>query len=415
MEENGKMESGRGRKWLRVLWKTLGTLAAGAVLYAVLVMAGVLIAFGTVHWGFYLPCLLAGSLGLFLVLLGAIWGWRGVRRTGGVVLAGAILVSAGYALWWKWEDIRYARVPETGTVDWQRYQPFREGNRLPKCDAPEEFRFRDGGPKLRAAYALYPIAAAAVQALGSAGDYAAWTRLTYGGSDDLFDWLVRDPRRGWQQADAVFGLEPSDGQKAAFVSRGADLRLQPVARDAFVFFVHADNPARNLTTDQVRAIYSGQATTWREAGVDWDAPLMPFQRNKNSGSQTTLERIMGDIPIMPPMEEDRLGGMGDIFRDVADYRNRRGAIGFSFRYYATELVAAGKIRLLALDGVEPTVENIRNGRYPFIADSYLVTAGAPEGDTSRLAAFLSSPEGRALVEAVGYVAPGEIAAAEDGE
>ena len=95
MEENGKMESGRGRKWLRVLWKTLGTLAAGAVLYAVLVMAGVLIAFGTVHWGFYLPCLLAGSLGLFLVLLGAIWGWRGVRRTGGVVLAGAILVSAG--------------------------------------------------------------------------------------------------------------------------------------------------------------------------------------------------------------------------------------------------------------------------------------------------------------------------------
>ena len=300
----------------------------------------------------------------------------------------------------------YDQVKETGNVDWWQYKPFRKGNRLPECNAPEEYRFKDRGPKLRAAYALYPIAAAAVQALGKASVYTNdWWMLTNGGSDDLFSWLYMK-ENGWRgRCDAVFGLEPSEEQKADLAAHGVELRMQPVARDAFVFFVHADNPARNLTTEQVRAIYSGKATTWREAGVEWDARLIPFQRNKNSGSQTTLERIMGDVPIMPPLEEDRLGGMGDIFRDVADYRNRRGAIGFSFRYYATELVAAGKIRLLALDGVEPTVENIRSGKYPFVAESYLVTAGEPEGDTARLASFLSSPEGRALVEAVGYVAP----------
>lgn len=339
------------------------------------------------------------------------------RRTQTIALASAIALAAatsgcGYCLncigTGCVQGVReawYDQVKETGYVDWRKYEPFRKGNRLPACDAPEEYRFRDGGPKLRAAYALYPIAAASVQALGEAAVYTNdWRALTSGGSDNLFSLLQEAGWRDWR-CDAVFGLEPSEEQKAELASHGVELRMQPVARDAFVFFVHADNPVLNLTMEQVRAIYSGKATTWREAGVEWDERLIPFQRNKRSGSQTTLERIMGDVPVMPPLEEDRLGGMGDIFRDVADYRNRRGAIGFSFRYYATELVAAGKIRLLALDGVEPTVENIRSGQYPFVVEAYLVTDGEPAGDTARLASFLSSPEGRALVEAVGYVAP----------
>ena len=406
MERNGKTDAGKRRGWWWVVWRILGTVGAGAVGFAGFVMGAVMLAFASVHAGVYVLCLLAGVVGLFVAAVGGIWRLRRTRRAGWVLAVGAMAVAGAGALWWGLPEWVYERVPETGRVDWERYEPFREGNRLPACDAPEEYRFRDGGPKLRAAYALYPIAAAAVQALGDPRAYNEWGRLSYGGSDGLFEWLGERPRESaWRHADAVFGLEPSEEQKAEAARRGVELRMQPVARDAFVFFVHADNPARGLTTEQVRTIYSGKATTWREAGVEWDARLMPFQRNKNSGSQTTLERIMGDVPIMPPLEEDRLGGMGDIFRDVADYRNRRGAIGFSFRYYATELVEAGKIRLLALDGVEPTVENIRSGRYPFVAESYLVTAGEPEGDTARLAAFLGAPEGRALVEAVGYVAP----------
>ena len=114
---------------------------------------------------------------------------------------------------------------------------------------------------------------------------------------------------------------------------------------------------------------------------------------------------MGDDHIMPPMEEDRLGGMGDIFRDVADYRNRQGAIGFSFRYYANEMIADGKIRLLAIDGIEPTFETIRSGTYPFVEDSFIVTTHSPSGDVKRLVRFLQSDSGRKLVEDIGYVAP----------
>jgi phosphate transport system substrate-binding protein len=409
-----------GRIFLRIFL----VLATGAWLAFVWWIGTLLLLFGSLSRGVHILCLLAGCLGLFAAVVGWAVRWRWLRWLEAATAIAALAVSATAEIRRWWTDGRFDRVPEegqewaTGTVDWNRYKPFVKGNRLPKCNAPEEFRFRDGGPKLRAAYALYPIAAAAVQALGTKETYAeakdAWDHLSYGGSDDLFEWLYKEIRFQWDwRCDAVFGLAPSEEQVAAAATNGVAFDLTPVARDAFVFFVHADNPATNLTSQQVRDIYSGKAKTWREAGVEWDAPLLPFQRNKNSGSQTTLERIMGDTPIMPPMEEDRLGGMGDIFRDVADYRNRRGAIGFSFRYYATELVAAGKIRLLSLDGVAPTVENIRSGAYPFVTESYLVTAGERTGDVRRLAAFLTSPTGRALVEAVGYVAPAaETAGAE---
>ncbi|MBQ9344456.1 MAG: substrate-binding domain-containing protein [Kiritimatiellae bacterium] len=402
--------SARPRRRCHPIWRTLAVLAAAAALGFAWFFGSILLLFGSVQAGIHVSCLTGLCLGLFALILGWAAGWRWLRRIAAVVVLIAIAVS-GTAAFHRWYTVdRYDRVHEAesvGYVDWPRFAPFREGNALPVCDAPAEFRFQDSSPRIRAAYALYPIAAAAIQALGDKETYGggqAWQYRSFGGSDDLFAWLYDSP--GNYSCDAVFGLAPSDDQVAAAAEHGVAFNLTPIARDAFVFFVHADNPCTNLTTAQVRDIYSGRARTWRDVGVPFDARLVPFQRNENSGSQTTLERIMGGTPIMPPLKEDRLGGMGDIFHDVADYRNRSGAIGFSFRYYATELVNAGKIRLLSLDGVPPTPENIRSGRYPFVIESYLVTTTAPRSpDVQRLAAFLTSPSGRALVTAVGYVPP----------
>jgi phosphate transport system substrate-binding protein len=402
----------RPRRRCHPIWRILAVLAAAAALGFAWFFGSILLLFGSVQAGIHVSCLTGLCLGLFALILGWAAGWRWLRRIAAVVVLIAVAVSGG-AAFHRWYTVdRYDRVHEAesvGYVDWPRFAPFREGNALPVCDAPAEFRFQDSSPRIRAAYALYPIAAAAIQALGDKETYGggqAWQYRSFGGSDDLFAWLYDSP--GNYSCDAVFGLAPSDAQIAAAAEKGFAFDLTPIARDAFVFFVHADNPCTNLTTAQIRDIYSGRARTWRDVGVPFDARLLPFQRNENSGSQTTLERIMGDTPIMPPLKEDRLGGMGDIFHDVADYRNRSGAIGFSFRYYATELVNAGKIRLLSLDGVPPSPENIRSGRYPFVTESYLVTTTTPRSpDVQRLAAFLTSPTGRALVEAVGYVPPAD--------
>ena len=140
-----------------------------------------------------------------------------------------------------------------------------------------------------------------------------------------------------------------------------EYHLTPIGREAFVFFVNSRNPVTELTVDEIQGIYTGEITNWREVGGE-DQSIRPFQRAEDSGSQSALERLMDGLPLVEPELEDRVGTMGGIIQEVASYRNYHNAIGFSFRFYATEMVESGDIRLLALDGVEPTRETIRPER-----------------------------------------------------
>ena len=102
-------------------------------------------------------------------------------------------------------------------------------------------------------------------------------------------------------------------------------------------------------------------------------------------------------------KRNRSNQSGEIIELVADYRNSPGALGFSFRFFVTELIKNPNIKLLSIDGVEPSVVNIQNGSYPLITEAYAITARPREGNVAKLIDFLRSPEGRRLVEASGYV------------
>ena len=121
-----------------------------------------------------------------------------------------------------------------------------------------------------------------------------------------------------------------------------------------------------------------------------------------------LQKIMGNTPIMTPLREDRLGGMGGIINDVAGYRNYKEALGFTFRYFSTEMFQNGEIKLLSIDGIAPTLENIRNGSYPFIADCCIITVKPRSGNVQKIVDFMFSPAGRELVEKTGYIPIPEV-------
>ena len=183
------------------------------------------------------------------------------------------------------------------------------------------------------------------------------------------------------------------------------------ALDGIAIIVNSENPVSDLTIEQIAGLATGEITNWREVGGE-DQSIRPFQRAEDSGSQSALERLMDGLPLVEPELEDRVGTMGGIIQEVASYRNYRNAIGFSFRFYATEMVESGDIRLLALDGVEPTRETIRDESYPITETFYAVTA-APVGEPPlqerdpTAAAFLDwilSDQGQQLIEQTGYVA-----------
>lgn len=243
------------------------------------------------------------------------------------------------------------------------------------------------------ATALYPVYSAFAKATGVERVECNRTSLAY---ESLCEGL----------SDIIFAAAPSQKQLDYAEEVGVELQLTPIGREAFVFFVNSDNEINSLTSQQLRDIYSGKTTTWGEVGAKGkleNEKILPYQRNEGSGSQSALIRFMGDTPITEPLLEGRFLDMGGIIEDVADYRNLPTAIGFSFRFYTTEMRNNGHIKLLSVDGVEPTKENIENGTYPISNYFYAVTRKDNDDEYIRqLLDFFVSPQGQELIEKTGY-------------
>ena len=125
--------------------------------------------------------------------------------------------------------------------------------------------------------------------------------------------------------DVFFGTKADDGQNQEARGMGVEFDYTPIGREGFVFLVNASNPVDSLSVEQVKAIYAGEITNWREVGGD-DEPIRAYQRNQNSGSQSMMVRFMGDAPLMEAPSELYSSSMGGLVRAVAAYDNGKGAI-----------------------------------------------------------------------------------------
>ena len=95
--------------------------------------------------------------------------------------------------------------------------------------------------------------------------------------------------------------------------------------------------------------------------------------------------------------------MGGIIEQVADYKNYSNSIGFSFRYYLETLIANPNVKMLKVDGIEPTPENISNETYPITGSLYAVTYKDNENrNVDLLIDWILSEEGQEIVEKTGY-------------
>jgi len=288
-------------------------------------------------------------------------------------------------------------------VDLYEYEPFRAGNRLVVPETEPTLKLTADFPRLDGATAAFPVYAAMGQALYDVELTDATrpsfneTYLTCSNTSGGYERLITGG------ADVFFGAQPSKGQKEKAAAAGKELKLTPIGHEAFVIFVNQDNPVAGLTTAQIQDIYTKKITNWSELGGR-DESILAFQRPEDSGSQTImLAKVMQGREMTRPMREEVVTGMGGMLSEVAEYRNSSAAIGYSFRWYATVMNGNPGIKLLAVDGVEPTPENIRNGSYPLTVDLYAVTAGTTNSNVPKLLDWVVSAEGQKLIEQVGYV------------
>ncbi|MDR0609020.1 MAG: PstS family phosphate ABC transporter substrate-binding protein [Planctomycetaceae bacterium] len=283
-------------------------------------------------------------------------------------------------------------------TDLSEYEPFAPDNKLVKIDSPT-LRIENDYPRIHGALALYPVYAAAVESIycDSKIKNNEVALLVRGGTTPkaFKDLLER-------QCDMVFMLQPSEKQWTEAESKGIKLSVTPIGYEAFVFFVNKTNPVDQLTLEQIRNIYSKRMTRWSDVGGN-NQKILPFQRPEGSGSQTMMIQVMGDTPIAKPQRAEFQIAMGGIINRVADYRNYNNSIGFSFRYYVEGMFKHDGVKLLRINGVEPTIENIQNGSYPLIGQLVIITIGNKNPNVLRLTDWFLSPQGQDLIRRVGYV------------
>ncbi len=289
------------------------------------------------------------------------------------------------------------------STDLWPYDVLNPSNRLPKLEEKATFKIED--PKdmlvLDGAEAAFPVYSAFAQATypqeglvdNSKGEFVSFTNTI-----NAYERLLKG------EVDIYFGAEPSANQLQMAKAWGHELVMTPIGKEAFVFFVNNNNAIKGLMVQEIKDIYSGKTRFWKDVGGR-NKKIIAFQRPANSGSQTLLEKIMADTPIIKPLKEEVPRGMGGILEQVADYRNYEDSIGFSFRFFATGMNQSKGIKLLAINDVEPNSVNISDGSYPFTANLYAITLkkDKPKPMVAPFLAWMQGPQGQELVEKVGYV------------
>jgi phosphate transport system substrate-binding protein len=245
------------------------------------------------------------------------------------------------------------------------------------------------------------------------------TNGTHGAYVNLIRGLPRrpgaQPDREVPRADLILvARRPSEDEVRMARSEKVDLEVRPVALDAFVFIVNDRNPVRSLTLDQIRGIYTGRITNWKELGGN-DAAIRPYVRNRNSGSRELMDKLV--MKGLKTIEAPDMMAMSMIGPFNQINSNPHG-IGYTVYFYEKEMAPATHPprkqlpkrharhrKVLAIGGVAPTSKSIADGRYPLVTSVFVVVRAKtpPDSPAVKMRDWLLTTEGQKLVAESGYV------------
>lgn len=199
----------------------------------------------------------------------------------------------------------------------------------------------------------------------------------------------------------------ADEREQVKAHTGKDAVEHKVARDAIVVFIHASNPAKSLTMQQLACIYGegGTCDTWTSVGVEVpgcaDQKIIRVSRQSNSGTYEYFrEAVLGKATDFKLGSRDMQGS-----KDVVDLISKTPcAIGYSGMGYANaevHQVCVAKDASTAC--VAPTPATAKSSEYPLSRVLFMYTLGQPQGDTKDYLAWILSPTGQKIVADNGFV------------
>ena len=166
-----------------------------------------------------------------------------------------------------------------------------------------------------------------------------------------------------------------------------------IARDGLALVGNRENPVVKLSVEQVRALFSGRVTNWNEVGGQ-KGPIRPITREEGSGTRESFVRlVMGNERIAGrALTQESNGAVKELVKgDPA-------AIGYM------SLGLVGKdLKAVAMDGIQPTVENVLAGRYSLVRPLLFVTKGTANAAAQKFIDYVLSSQGQSLLASEGLV------------
>lgn len=299
-----------------------------------------------------------------------------------VIILAAVLIGGG-AFWFIYsgreEEINHKTENTTTEIS---DEPFLTAEDLPRIDA---------------SLATQPLVDAYL--LDFTGKTTEELGIVYTNTDPAYEKLING------ETDLIIVSEPSEDELARAAAAGVEFELTKVTSDGFVFFVNVDNPVDSVSFEDIRKIYTGEITNWKDLGGN-DAEIIAYQRPANSGSQTGLLSLVlqGEEPKIPTVTESVELSMAGIVDYVANYDNSINAIGYSYYYYANVMYKNDKLKYLAINDVHPNYSTIRNEEYPIMTAGYIVTRKGDDNEkVKNLIDDMLSLRGQKVASELGYI------------
>ncbi|GMN98070.1 phosphate ABC transporter substrate-binding protein PstS family protein [Parageobacillus thermoglucosidasius] len=185
-------------------------------------------------------------------------------------------------------------------------------------------------------------------------------------------------------------------------SKAGELIDHKVAGIAFALVVNKDVNVDSLTLQQIQDIFTGKITNWKDVGGK-DEKINVINRPASSGTRATFEKtVMKGVKI-----NEAIGTVQDSNGAVEQAINSTpGSISYVAMSY---LIGEKKdLKMLKIDGVEPTIENIKTEKYPFWSYEYMVTKGEPKDAVRGFIEYVKSEEFASKVKEMGYIPISEL-------
>ena len=214
--------------------------------------------------------------------------------------------------------------------------------------------------------------------------------------------------------DLIIVPDPSEEIKAIAAEQGVELEYAPICLEALVFIAHSTTDVDSVTTKQVKSIYTDmQIDNWAQLGGK-DIKIDPLIRNPDSGSHALMEKfiLQGDQIDKELQEHNQFNSMFFAIERVESYVNSELAedmlpIGYTLYYFFLHNKKSqnwNNVKMLNIDGIEPSDQTIASGQYPYTTNYYaVIRKDAPEDSASRqLIRWLLSPEGQKTIANAGF-------------